>query len=53
PSGKTLIGLDPAFGLDAAAREGTRFVGPFTALWFALFMVPYFLWVRDTGPPRQ
>ncbi len=50
PSGKTLIGLDPAFGLDAAAREGTRFVGPFTALWFAVFMVPYFLWVRDTGP---
>jgi len=53
PSGKTLIGLDPAFGLDASAREGTRFVGPFTALWFALFMVPYFLWVRDIGPPRQ
>jgi UMF1 family MFS transporter len=50
PSGKALIGLDPAFGLDAAAREGTRFVGPFTALWFAVFMVPYFLWVRDAGP---
>ncbi|MFB9150673.1 MFS transporter [Roseovarius ramblicola] len=49
-SGKTLIGLDPAFGLDAAQREGTRFVGPFTALWFAVFMIPYFLWVRDTGP---
>ncbi|MDT8327705.1 MAG: MFS transporter [Roseovarius sp.] len=53
PSGKTLIGLDPAFGLDPLAREGTRFVGPFTALWFAVFMVPYFLWVRDVGPPRQ
>ena len=53
PSGKTLAGLDPAFGLDAGAREGTRFVGPFTALWFALFMIPYFLWVRDTGPPRR
>lgn len=46
-NGKTLIGLDPAFGFDAAAREGTRFVGPFTALWFIVFMVPYFLWVRD------
>src|SRR6056297_2994 len=53
PSGKTLIGLDPALGLDAAQREGTRFVGPFTALWFAVFMIPYFLWVRDLGPPRQ
>ncbi|SEK71134.1 MFS transporter, UMF1 family [Roseovarius azorensis] len=50
PSGKTLVGLDPAFGLDAGAREGTRFVGPFSALWFAVFMIPYFLWVRDTGP---
>lgn len=48
--GKTLIGLDPLFGLDAAAREGTRFVGPFTALWYALFMIPYMLWMRETGP---
>lgn len=47
PNGKTLIGIAPILGLDAAAQEGTRFVGPFTAGWFALFMVPYFLWVRD------
>ncbi len=47
PNGKTLIGMEPLFGLDAGAREGTRFVGPFTAGWFILFMVPYFLWVRD------
>ncbi len=53
PSGKTLTGLAPAFGLDPEMREGTRFVGPFTALWFAVFMVPYFMWVRDAGPPRQ
>ncbi|WP_281954128.1 MFS transporter [Pseudophaeobacter arcticus] len=46
-SGKTLIGLDPVLGLDAEAREGTRAVGPFTAIWFVVFMVPYFLWVRD------
>lgn len=48
-SGKTLAGLTPAFGLlDAEAREGTRFVGPFVALWFAVFMLPYFIWVRET-----
>ena len=47
PDGRTLLGGAPAFGLDGAAREGTRFVGPFTALWFALFMVPFFLWVRE------
>lgn len=48
-TGKTLIGLSPILGLDAEAREGTRAVGPFTAIWFAVFMVPYFLWVRDRG----
>ena len=53
PSGKTLIGLDPLFGLDADAREGTRLVGPFTALWYALFMIPYFLWVRERGPATR
>jgi UMF1 family MFS transporter len=51
--GRTLLGLELPFGLDPQAREGTRFVGPFAALWFAVFMAPYFLWVRDTGPPRQ
>ncbi|MEM7088091.1 MAG: MFS transporter [Pseudomonadota bacterium] len=47
PNGKTLIGIHPLFGLDAAQQQGTRFVGPFTAGWFILFMVPYYLWVRD------
>ncbi len=49
-TGKTLIGLDPAFGLDAAAREGTRFVGPLTGFWYILFMIPFFMWVRDPKP---
>lgn len=49
-SGKTLIGLDPLFGLDASAREGTRSVGPFIAIWFMVFMIPFFAWVRE---PRQ
>lgn len=53
PDGKTLIGFDPALGLDAEAHEGTRFVGPFTAAWFMVFMIPYFLWVGDTGPARK
>ncbi len=49
-TGKTLIGLDPLFGLDAAAREGTRAVGPMTAIWYVVFMVPFFLWVRESPP---
>jgi UMF1 family MFS transporter len=43
--GITLIGLTPAFGLDPEMREGTRFVGPFTALWYLVFVIPFFLWV--------
>ncbi len=48
--GRTLIGLAPVFGLDAEAREGTRAVGPFTALWYLVFVIPFFLWVKE--PPR-
>ncbi|MBO9473109.1 MFS transporter [Shimia sp. R10_1] len=51
-SGKTLIGLDPMFGLDAEQREGTRFVGPLTAIWYAVFMIPFVLWVRDPRPTK-
>ena len=51
--GTTLIGLDPVFGLDASAREGTRAVGPVVAIWFALFMIPFFLWVRDQPGQRK
>lgn len=53
PSGKTLLGFDPLFGLlDAETREGTRSVGPFVATWFAVFMIPYFLWVREVRNPN-
>ncbi|MDZ4096956.1 MAG: MFS transporter [Paracoccaceae bacterium] len=51
--GKTLIGIDPIFGLNAAAREGTRAVGPFTAIWYVVFMVPFFLWVKEPGHSRR
>jgi len=51
-TGKTFLGLAPALGLDAGAREGTRFVGPLTAIWYALFMIPFFLWVRDPAPRK-
>ena len=46
-TGVTLIGLAPPFGLDATQMEGTRSVGPFIAIWYAIFMVPFFLYVRD------
>ena len=52
-NGKTLIGLDPIFGLNAEAKEGTRFVGPFVALWFIVFSIPYFMWINDKSEPRM
>ncbi|MCY4462671.1 MAG: MFS transporter [Albidovulum sp.] len=49
-AGRTLAGNLPAFGLDPDAREGTRFSGPFTAVWYVIFMIPFFLWTtRRTG----
>ena len=51
-SGRTLIGLDPVLGLDAEAREGTRAVGPFSAVWYLVFMIPFFLWVKEPKMPR-
>ncbi|MEM6728203.1 MAG: MFS transporter [Pseudomonadota bacterium] len=51
--GKTALGANPAFGLDGSAREGTRAVGPFIAIWFALFMIPYFLYVREAKVPNR
>ncbi|MDA5095401.1 MFS transporter [Aliiroseovarius sp. KMU-50] len=47
PEGRTLLGIEPILGLDPATHEGTRFVGPLTALWYMVFMIPFFLWVRD------
>jgi len=49
-SGATLLGAAPALGLDPEAREGTRIVGPFIAIWYVVFMIPYFLWVREVRP---
>ncbi len=45
--GVTRLGMSPPFGLDPAQMEGTRFVGPFIAIWYVVFIIPFFLWVRD------
>ncbi len=46
-TGRTLLGLTPAFGLDPASREGDRISGPLTALWFMVFVAPMFLFTPD------
>ncbi len=52
-NGTTLIGLAPPLGLDPDMREGTRSVGPFIALWFGIFLLPYLVWLRETPDPNR
>ena len=52
-TGKTLIGFDPLFGLDPRAGEDARVTGPFSAVWYLVFILPMFLFTPDsaTGMP--
>ena len=50
-SGRTLAGLKPVFGLDPEMREGTRAAGPFVALWYVVFMLFFYAWVREPRMP--
>ena len=37
----------PLFGLDKLTHEHDRIVGPLSAIWFALFVIPMFVWTPD------
>ena len=50
-NGVTILGRPPALGLNPDLREWTRAIGPLTAIWFAFFMIPFFLYVRS--PPTK
>jgi UMF1 family MFS transporter len=52
-SGRTLIGISPILGLDPDLREGTRSIGPFTAIWYVVFMIPFVLWVKEPAGTRR
>lgn len=43
-----MAGLKPFLGLNTATEADTRIVGPLTALWYVVFMIPFFLYIRDT-----
>ncbi len=51
-TGKTLIGIDPLFGLDPVQGEDARASGPISALWYAVFILPMFLFTPDAGGRR-
>lgn len=48
-SEKTVLGIAPILGLDPAQGEGARAAGPFSVLWYVVFMVPFFLWSPDVS----
>jgi UMF1 family MFS transporter len=50
-SGLTLFGVAPILGLDPASFEGDRASGPFSALWYVVFVLPLFLFTPDQ--PRR
>lgn len=48
-SGKTLIGIEPLFGLSQTQGEDARVTGPLSALWYFIFILPMFLFTPDQG----
>jgi len=51
-SGKTVLGVTPLLGLDPAERQGDRITGPFSALWFLVFVLPLFIFTPDVARSR-
>ena len=51
-TGKTLIGINPLFGLDPLQGEDARASAPISALWYAIFILPMFLYTPDAGGRR-
>lgn len=48
-TGKTILGFDPVIPIDTLAHEGERLIGPFSAVWYAVFVIPLFLFTPDAG----
>ncbi|MFT3732824.1 MAG: MFS transporter [Hyphomicrobium sp.] len=43
----TMLGFEPLLHLDSATHQGDRITGPFSAVWFVIFIIPFFLFVPD------
>ncbi len=48
-TGKTMMGLDTILPLNSLDHEGERLIGPFSALWYAIFVLPLFMFTPDIG----
>lgn len=46
-TGRTILGLDPLFGLDPHTGEDARVTGPISAIWYLVFILPMFFFTPD------
>ncbi len=52
-TGKTMMGLEPILPLNSLDHEGERLIGPLSALWYAIFVLPLFLFTPDIGSGKS
>ena len=48
-TGKTIIGVDPLFGINPTIGEDARATGPISAVWYFIFILPMFFFTPDSG----
>ncbi|MGR9354038.1 MFS transporter [Rhizobium leguminosarum] len=48
-TGKTILGLDPLFGLNPETGQDARITGPISAVWYLIFILPMFFFTPDVG----
>lgn len=51
--GQTYLGFDPIFSVDSSGHEADRIVGPASAIWYLIFVLPFFLFTPDALPARK
>lgn len=52
-TGKTMMGLEPILPLNSLDHEGERLIGPFSALWYAIFVLPLFMFTPDSSSGKS
>ena len=52
-TGITMLGFEPALPLNTFEYEGDRLIGPFSAAWYVLFVLPLFLFTPDGSAARK
>lgn len=51
--GRTYLGFDPIFSVNSPGHEADRIVGPASGIWYAIFVLPFFLFTPDAPPSRE